>query len=693
MTGITWKPVSVIASLLLLLTYFLCESRPSDLTLCARMQEALQMLQLRDAELTRDTLLVRAELLPSYDSLARTSADLFRVLGTLRRESKNGSGQVAQAVHPHIEALGAALQEKATRLEYFKSDVALLRNSVVYFDRSGQALRIRGEGDTEFMATLGELSHAMLHFMRAPDISSEREIEALLKRLANPALSQTVPHTLIAHGELISQVLPQVDSQLREILAAPTATGARTLQEALLQYSHRAEARAEVFRFLLYSAALVLLGYLMHQFRRLRNNTLELRRTNAELSREMAEREQAEGALRASEERFRAITDTPNDAIVSADSDGAIVSWNRGAQAIFGYEAAEILGSPVTRLTAPHHRALDWRHFAQRGESRFDGTAVELVGVRKDGAEFPFEISLATWSTAHGDFVTGIIRDITVRKRLEETARQQELQLIQANKMTALGTLVSGVAHEINNPNQLVLTNSEVLTRVWNDTANILDRYRHESGDFTLAGLAYSEMRTTIPVLIHDVHASALRIGQIVDDLKDFARPRGRGAVGCFQLNDAVKRALRLLRHLIDKRTTKLRTDLAPKLPVVSGDVRQMEQVVVNLLVNALEALPDRQCGVSVSTSYDPGEGSVVLQVRDEGIGISGKHLQRLCEPFFTTKAESGGTGLGLAIASTLIRAHDGRLAFDSELGRGTRVQVRLPCHVARVPANTMLAA
>jgi len=583
MTGITWKPVSIVSGLLLLLTYFFHESRSPDVALCARMQEALQALQLRDAELTRDTLLVRAELLPSHDSLAPTTEDLFRVLGILRLEGANSSGQVAQVVNRQIEALSAALQEKATRLENFKSDVATLRNSVLYFDSAGKALRTRGEGDAELMAKLGELSHAMLHFMRAPDAGSAQEIEALLDLFSSSALSQTEPRALIAHGGLISQVLPQVDSQLREILAVPTAARARALQEALLHYSKRVEARAEVFRFLLYSAALVLLGYLTHQFRRLRSNALELRRANAELSREKAGREQ--------------------------------------------------------------------------------------------------------------DFVTGIIRDITVRKHLEETARQQKLQLIQANKMTALGTLVSGVAHEINNPNQLVLTSSEVLARVWDDVAKVLDRYRHQSGEFTLAGLAYGEMRATIPILIHDVHASALRIGQIVGDLKDFARPRARGAVGVFQLNDAVKRALRLLRHLIDKRTTRLRTDLAPRLPVLSGDVRQMEQVVVNLLVNALEALPDRERGVSVSTSYDAGEGSVVLEVRDEGIGISRKHLQHLCEPFFTTKAESGGTGLGLAITSTLIRAHDGRLAFDSEPGRGTRAQVRLPCHAERASADTKLAA
>ena len=119
--------------------------------------------------------------------------------------------------------------------------------------------------------------------------------------------------------------------------------------------------------------------------------------------------------------------------------------------------------------------------------------------MRKDGSEFPLEISLSTWSTAHGHYVTGIIRDLTAQKQLQETTRQQELQLIQANKMTALGTLVSGVAHEINNPNQVVLMNSRVLAQAWDDAVGILDDYAQEHGAFSLGGLPYTEMRDTIP--------------------------------------------------------------------------------------------------------------------------------------------------------------------------------------------------
>jgi signal transduction histidine kinase len=275
-------------------------------------------------------------------------------------------------------------------------------------------------------------------------------------------------------------------------------------------------------------------------------------------------------------------------------------------------------------------------------------------------------------STAQGHYVTGMIRDLSTRKRLEEITRQQELQLIQANKMTALGTLVSGVAHEVNNPNQLVLMNAALLSRAW-------DARRQEQGEFRLAGLAYTEMRANIPSLLREVHDGARRIERIVRDLKDFARPPGGEVRNAFLLNDAVQRALRLLAHSIRTRTSRFEVNLASDVPVMEGDIQQVEQVVVNLVMNALEALPDRERGVRVTTTFDPVERAVVLEVRDEGVGIPAEHLTRLCDPFFTTKRETGGTGLGLAITASLVREHAGRLTFSSEPGRGTCAVVRFP--------------
>jgi signal transduction histidine kinase len=245
--------------------------------------------------------------------------------------------------------------------------------------------------------------------------------------------------------------------------------------------------------------------------------------------------------------------------------------------------------------------------------------------------------------------------------------------------MTALGTLVSGVAHEVNNPNQLVLMNTQMLADTWDDALPILDAYVQESGDFLLGGLPYTEMRHTLPLLIQDLHAGAQHIEQSINDLRDFARPCARRFHETVSLNDAVQRGVRLLSHLIQRKTTHFQVALAESLPPVWGDVQHLEHMVVNLIVNALEALPDPGREVRVSTRLVPEDHCLVLEVADQGVGIAPQHLARLCDPFFTTKAAKGGTGLGLAITATLVREHDGRLTFQSEPGQGTCVCVTLP--------------
>lgn len=675
-----WKPLSVVGALFVLLTYLFVYSRSPDLK--ARMYEGVQTLSLHDAELTRDVLLARAGLLPNYDSLAQSELKLREALDALRRESRSVSADAAREIGAHVDGLTRVLQDKLTMVEYFKSDNALLRNSSTYFTHAGQMLgeRLR-PGSSAPAAEITALSQAMLRLLQSPDPAAEQVARRDLDRLTRVPALPPDGDALAAHGKLIVEMLPQVDSLVRQIVAAPIPARVEALEEVVGRYSDRIEARAQVFRILLYLVAMILVGYVLYQFNRLRASARALRRANVSLEREIAERRQAAAALRASEERFRAITESANDAIVSVDDGGCIVSWNAKAETIFGYHADEILGAPLVRLMPQRHHQLQEARFGARvaaRASRLAGQTMELTGRRKDGSEFPLEVSLSRWSTTLGHYLTGMIRDLSARKRLEETTRQQELQLIQANKMTALGTLVSGVAHEINSPTQLVLMTAGILHDAWNDALKILDSHQQEDGELSLAGLGYDEMRATIPTLLREVHDGARRIERIVGDLKDFARPSSRTR-NPFVLNDAVNRALRLLAHTIRTRTHQFEVALASDVPALEADAQQVEQIVVNLVMNALEALPDRERGVRVSTAFDAGQRSAVLEVRDEGVGIAAEHLARVCDPFFTTKRETGGTGLGLAITSSLVRAHGGRLTFSSEPGRGTRAVVTLP--------------
>lgn len=320
------------------------------------------------------------------------------------------------------------------------------------------------------------------------------------------------------------------------------------------------------------------------------------------------------------------------------------------------------------------------KHFIDSG---YRVQNLETNGVGIDGRKRHFSTQLsAIVDHGHLTHIWGIVTDITAKKllrRSREKNRRQEMQLIQANKMGALGTLVSGVAHEINNPNNQILLNARTLDESWKEAGVLLDRVYADNPDGLLAGIAYSEMRTTIPVLISDIAESSIRIRSIVDNLKDFARPGELRAVAAVDVNNAVNRAIRLVKYQIDRKTRNFHLDLAPGLPEIQGNSQNLEQVIINLVLNALQALPDRDAAVSVYTDIDRVNHCVSIAVKDQGHGIPESHMERLFDPFFTTRKLQGGTGLGLAISDALIREHHGKLVFQSNPGEGTRATILLP--------------
>ena len=180
-----WQPLAIVASLLLLLTYLLIRSKSPDLALRARMQDALQSIQLHDTELTRDILLARAGLLPHYDALPQTGQHLWRALEALRAESAMVAGPAAREMRQHVEALAAALRQKLTLVEYFTSDNALLQNSVMYLTYTGQTLGTRIAVEQAVAADIAALSHAMLRFMHTPEQGVGTEVEAALAAPVN----------------------------------------------------------------------------------------------------------------------------------------------------------------------------------------------------------------------------------------------------------------------------------------------------------------------------------------------------------------------------------------------------------------------------------------------------------------------------------------------------------------------------
>jgi polar amino acid transport system substrate-binding protein len=275
-----------------------------------------------------------------------------------------------------------------------------------------------------------------------------------------------------------------------------------------------------------------------------------------------------------------------------------------------------------------------------------------------------------------------LLREIAERKRATQEALERQQQLIQAAKMASLGTLVSGVAHEINNPNGLLLMNLPVLQEAFADALPILDEHCRTQGDFFLAGLSYTRVREEVPQLFVEVFDSARRIRSIVNDLKNFARRSEPGEREVVDFNAVALAAVRLVAEPLRQATDRFEIHSGEGLPLIHGDAQRLEQVVVNLLLNACQALPDRERGIVVATFLDPGCRQVVLEVRDEGVGIAAEHLPQLTDPFFTTRREQGGTGLGLWISAAIVEEHGGALSFRSRPGEGTVVTLTLPLPV-----------
>jgi polar amino acid transport system substrate-binding protein len=265
-----------------------------------------------------------------------------------------------------------------------------------------------------------------------------------------------------------------------------------------------------------------------------------------------------------------------------------------------------------------------------------------------------------------------------VDKRTVELHEHQQ-QLIQADKMASLGILVSGVAHEINNPTGLLLLNLPLLNDAWRDSQSILEKHYDDNGDFSLAGLHYSRLRDELPMVLDEMTESAVRIKRIVEDLKDFARHDAVENDQLININSIVETAIRLVDTSIRKSTHNFMVNYDEELPKLHINAQRIEQIIINLILNACQALTNFGQKVEVVTQYQKQHKKVVVRVIDEGCGIAKENITRLTDPFFTTKREHGGTGLGLSVSAGIAKAYGGQLLFASERGKGTEVTLELP--------------
>jgi PAS domain S-box-containing protein len=401
------------------------------------------------------------------------------------------------------------------------------------------------------------------------------------------------------------------------------------------------------------------------------------------VGRDITERKRAEAILRESEEKYRTTLHSIEEGYYEVDLAGNLAFFNDALARFSGYSKDELMGMNNRRFMTEEAAKKVFQVFSEVYRTGEPANPFDWEMIRKDGTKRFIEASASLIHDSKNQVIgfRGIARDVTDRKQIEEQAKIHQQQLMQAGKMVALGTLVSSVAHEINNPNNFIMLNTPLLSEAWKSIMPILDEYYERNGDFVIGGMKYTEMRDNIPKLFSGISDGAKRIKQIVEDLKDFVRRDASDMTQSVDMNAVLRSAISLLSNTIMKSTNHFSVTYGNNLPVLKGNFQRFEQVMINLIQNACQALPDNRKSIFVSTFYDEKKPSIVVEVEDEGTGIPSEMLSHITDPFYTTKSDSGGLGLGLSISSRIVKEHGGTLTFTSEPGKGTKAEIVLPVY------------
>lgn len=382
-----------------------------------------------------------------------------------------------------------------------------------------------------------------------------------------------------------------------------------------------------------------------------------------------------------SEEKYRQLVELAQEGILSIVPDGTVGYANARMATILGYATVDqLIGKNMNEILTAEMGDV----FVQLSKNEYSSQTrqYEFEFITQDGNKVYTILSSAVVVNEMNEYTgtVALVTDITALKIAQEEEKIRQQQLIQADKMVSLGMLVSGVAHEVNNPNNFILLNIPLIRQFIENSLPILDAYVEENGDFTIGKrLGYKAVRESFASMLNGIEEGALRIKNIVEELKDFARQDTMDIMEKININDALDGAVHLISPFVRKMTKHFHIKKGDELPYIRANYQRLEQVIINLLQNACQALTDIQQAVTVSTYYDVTTTSVVLEITDEGCGICKDDLKRITEPFFTTKSEKKGTGLGLSVSLKIIQEHSGKMEFFSEPGCGTRVKVTLP--------------
>lgn len=419
-------------------------------------------------------------------------------------------------------------------------------------------------------------------------------------------------------------------------------------------------------------------------------DTIELggRRCILAVSRDITDRVLASRRLEESEKRYRLLAENASDIIWTTDSDMNLTYISPSIQTVTGYAPEELVGRDVFGLFFRDST----RQTVRDGLAAIMCSAQDGMSADKASVSLELELRVKTghlvWTETNISAVrgeggcfsgfVGVTRDITQRKHAEHKQLEQQEQLIQAQKMASLGILASGIAHEISNPNSVVLLSSQFFSRALEDVLTVLDDYAARHGDFAIGKLPYGEARGELGRVAKSVGDGALRIQKIIDSFKAFMKPKGGAVYGEVDLNDVLESSVIITNHLLKKSTDHLEIAYDPTAPKVWGDFQRLEIVVINLLTNAGRALTCKSQPIYASVRHDPEAGTVSVVVSDRGAGIPAEDLEHIMDPFFTTRREEGGIGLGLFLSYNIVKSHNGELKATSRVGEGSTFEMVL---------------
>ncbi|MFM7740198.1 MAG: two-component system sensor histidine kinase NtrB, partial [Planctomycetota bacterium] len=365
------------------------------------------------------------------------------------------------------------------------------------------------------------------------------------------------------------------------------------------------------------------------------------------------------------EERFRLVVDSTPSAILMVNREGEISQVNPQTERLFGYQQAELLSQTWERLFPQRLRALageSLREFFASSALRGIASGTEMFGLRKDGSEFPLEVGLTPIESAGGLLALVAITDNTERKKAEEARRE----LVHASRLAVLSEFTTSIAHEINQPLGAILSNADAAELLLRKPSPPLDEVRQ---------------------ILKDIRNDDLRASEVIRRLRTLLR-QGDVERQPIDLNSVVNEVIFILRTEAQRRRVEVGTELSPDAAMVLGDKVHLQQIMLNLMLNGMEAMAQTSGERRLRLKTEQADGEVIVSVSDTGAGVSCERLPKIFERFFSTKPE--GMGMGLAISRSLVEEHGGRIWVESTEGQGSTFRFALPILSNRIEMKSL---